>query len=520
MLRRLGDWSCFFFFLFVYCVFFFNDTATTEIYTLSLHDALPISDAGYLTRRLVDIAQDVVINEYDCGTINGIDTRALKDGEEIVEPLKDRIAGRFTLERVKHPITGDVIIDVNEEITDEIAAEIEEIGVEGVRIRTVLTCEAKYGVCQKCYGRNLATNRTVDIGEAVGIIAAQSIGQPGTQLTMRTFHIGGAATKVSEENRTFLRYPVIIKAINGTTVTLENGDILFTRKGTVVVARLLHEIELKKSDKILVDDGQKVVRGEAVVKHGKEEILAEEVAYIHLKKDKVLLITQDQKVDIRNGAELMVKEGDIVQAEESIAIFDPFSEPIIAEHDGIARFRDIVLGTTLKEEINEDTGIIEKKITDFTLESLQPRIVLEDKEGNEVANYYLPGSAYLNIEDGTTVRAGRTLAKLLKESVKTRDITGGLPRVGELFEARKPKVGAILARIGGTVRFEGIVKGKRVIMVEDPFGNEFKQLVPLGRHLLVRDGDYVEAGEMLCDGSQDPHDILDILGEKIGRAHV
>ncbi len=475
--------------------------------------ALKTADAGYLTRRLVDIAQDVVVNEEDCSTINGIDTRALKDGEEIVEPLKDRIAGRFTLERVKHPITGDVIIDVNEEITDEIAGEIEERGVEGVRIRTVLTCEAKYGVCQKCYGRNLATNRTVDIGEAVGIIAAQSIGQPGTQLTMRTFHIGGAATKVSEENRTFLRYPVVVKAINGTTVTLENGDILFTRKGNVIVARVLHEIKIKKNDKILVEDGQKVLSGEAVVKHGKEEILAEEVAYIHLKKDKVLLITQEQKIDIRNGAELMVKEGDIVQAEESIAIFDPFSEPIIAEHDGIVRFHDIVLGTTLKEEINEDTGNIEKKITDFSLESLQPRITLEDKDGNEVANYYLPGAAYLNIEDGASVQAGRTLAKLLKESVKTRDITGGLPRVGELFEARKPKVAAVLAQIGGTVRFTGIVKGKRVIMVEDPFGNEFKHLVPMGRHLLVRDGDYVEAGEMLCEGSEDPHDILDILGE-------
>ena len=475
--------------------------------------ALKTADAGYLTRRLVDIAQDVVVNEEDCGTINGIETRAIKDGEEIVEPLRDRIAGRFTLERVKHPITGEVIIDVNEEITDEIANQIEELGVESVRIRTVLTCEAKYGVCRRCYGRNLATNRTVNIGEAVGIIAAQSIGQPGTQLTMRTFHIGGAATKVSEENRTYLRYPVLIREINGTTVTLENGDILFTRKGNVVVARVLNEINLKKGDKVLIEDGQKVVRDEPIIKRGKKEILAEEVAYIYKKKQKLLMITQDQKINIRNGAELMVKQDDIVKAEESIAIFDPFSEPIIAEHDGTVRFEDIVLGTTLKEEINEDTGNIEKKITEFSLESLQPRLVLEDGEGKEIATYYLPGSAYLNVESGAKVKAGRTLAKLLKESVKTRDITGGLPRVGELFEARKPKIASVLSEIGGIVKFKGIVKSKRVVLVIDDYGHEYKHMVPMGRHLLVRDGDRVEAGEMLCDGSVDPHDILEILGE-------
>jgi DNA-directed RNA polymerase subunit beta' len=475
--------------------------------------ALKTTGAGYLTRRLVDIAQDVVVNEEDCGTINGIDTRAIKDGEEIVESLVDRIAGRFTLERVKHPITGEIIIDVNEEITDEVAQAIEDAGVESVRIRTVLTCEARHGVCQKCYGRNLATNRTVEIGEAVGIIAAQSIGQPGTQLTMRTFHIGGAATSVAEENRTYLRYPVLIREIQGNTVTLDSGDRLFTRKGFVVVAKILRQISLEKGDKLLVEEGQKVIVGEPLLKRGKEDVLSEEIAYISIHDKELLLIAQDQRIDIRNGAELLVDEGDIVRAEESLAIFDPFSEPIIAEVDGKVRFEDIVLGTTLKEEVNEDTGKIEKKITEFTLESLQPRIIIENKEGEEIASYFLPGSAYLNVEDGDVIRKGRTLVKLLKESVKTRDITGGLPRVDELFEARHPKSATVIAKVSGTVHFKGIVKGKRVLEIEDDFGGKHRHLVPMGKHLLVRDRDLVQAGEGLCDGAIDPHDVLDIEGE-------
>ncbi len=482
--------------------------------------ALKTADAGYLTRRLVDIAQDMVVNIDDCGTINGIEISALKDGEDIVESLADRIAGRFTLERVKHPITGEIIIDVNEEITDDVAAKIESVGVESVKIRTVLTCEAEHGVCRKCYGRNLANHKTVDIGEAVGIIAAQSIGQPGTQLTMRTFHIGGAATKVSEENRTKLSYSVLIKDITGNTVTLDNGDVLFTRKGFLTVAKVLRIVPIEPGYSVEVSDGQKVTGGEVLLKKGKEEVKAEEIAFIHLKDDSVVLVAQDQQLDVRNGAELHVGKGDIVPAETSITTFDPFSEPILAESEGIVRFEDIVLGTTLKEEINEDTGNIEKKITEFSLETLQPRIVLVDEEGNEIATYFLPGSSYLNVEDGESVKRGKTLAKLLKESVKTRDITGGLPRVGELFEARRPKNATVLAKISGTVVFKNIVKGKRVIMVEDDYGKEYKHLVPLGKHLLVRDGDLVQAGEPLCDGNTDPHDILDILGENALQAFL
>ncbi len=475
--------------------------------------ALKTADAGYLTRRLVDIAQDVVVNEQDCGTINGIEIEALKDGEEIVESLQDRIAGRFTLERVKHPITGEVIIDVNEEITDELAQHIEEVGIESVRIRTVLTCETKHGVCRKCYGRNLATSWNVDIGESVGIIAAQSIGQPGTQLTMRTFHIGGTATKVSEENQIYLGYPVLVRKVVGSTVTLDGGNELYTRKGYILVSRVLDRHKLKKNDDVLVEDGEKVIADQPIIKRGKKKIKSSGIAYVNVTDEELLLITQEQRIDVRAGSEMQVSEGDVVEAEGAIARFDPFSEPIIAEVGGKVRFTDIVLGTTLKEEINEDTGNVVKKITEFTLESLQPRIVVEDDDGNELATYHLPGSAYLNVDDGDTIKPGRTLSKMLKESVKTRDITGGLPRVGELFEARRPKSPAVLSKISGIVHFKGITKGKRTLVVEDSYDVKYKHQVPMGKHLLVREEDYVEAGEPLCDGATDPHDILNILGE-------
>lgn len=475
--------------------------------------ALKTADAGYLTRRLVDIAQDVVVNEEDCGTINGLEMRALKDGEEIVESLADRIRGRFTIERIKHPITGDVIVDVNEEITDEKAEEIEELGIESVRVRTVLTCEARHGVCQKCYGRNLATNRTVDIGEAVGIIAAQSIGQPGTQLTMRTFHIGGTATRTVEENQISLKYPVIIEQFEGNIVELDTGIRLFTRKGKAIVRRIMDTYPLEDDAELLVEDGQKIVKGQAILKKNNDEVESSHNAIVKIVNDKLILVSQPQVVEIKNGSELFVSEGDILEPGEIIATFDPFSEPIIAEQSGTVKFYDVLLGTTLREEINEDTGKIEKRITEHNLEKLQPRIVIEDESGNELGLYFLPGGAYVNVEDGESVKSGRTLARLLREGVKTMDITGGLPRVGELFEARKPKNPAVLAQVSGTVHFQGIVKGKRVVLVEDDYGNEYKHLVPMGRHLLVREGDKVEAGEKLCEGAISPHDVLKVLGE-------
>ncbi|MDR2028685.1 MAG: DNA-directed RNA polymerase subunit beta' [Treponema sp.] len=480
--------------------------------------ALKTAEAGYLTRRLVDIAQDVVVNEDDCGTINGIAYSAIKDGEDIVEPLSDRIVGRYTLERVKHPITGELIIDVNEEITESIAMAIEAAGVESVRIRTVLTCEAKHGVCRRCYGRNLATNRSVDIGEAVGTIAAQSIGQPGTQLTMRTFHIGGAATKISEENRTFLKYPVYIREVTGAHVELPDGRRLFTRKGYTVVNKVMKEFKIEPKDELLVEDGKRIIRGEPIIKRGGKNILSPEIAYAMVLGDAkdsraLYLIGQDQKIEIRNGSEFVVKKGEVVGAEKTIATFDPFSDPIIAEASGIVKYEDIIPGTTLKEEIDEETGNIEKRITEFQLESKQPRIYIVDDGGNELASYFLPGGAYIQVDEGEKINAGRTIAKTLKESAKAMDITSGLPRVSELFEARKPKSPAVLALVSGLVYFKGIIKGKRVVVIQDAFGKEYKHLIPMTKRLLVRDGDTVEAGEPLCVGSVNPHDILHILGE-------
>ena len=475
--------------------------------------ALKTADAGYLTRRLVDIAQDVVVNEEDCGTINGIEYTAVKEGDEIIEPLRDRIAGRYTLERVVHPITHDIIIDVNEYITDELAAEIEAAGVESVKLRSVLTCESKHGVCMKCYGRNLARNKIVEIGEAVGIIAAQSIGQPGTQLTMRTFHVGGTATKISEENRILLKYPVIIKDVSGTHVMLDNGNWLFTRKGWITVNKVIQEYKIEKSDKIFVEDGQKILKGEPILSHAGKEVISSYIAYIAIREKKICLISQDQKLEIRNGSEVVIKVGDYVAAQESLAIFDPFSEPIISEYNGYVHFEDIIPGSTLNEELDEETGKIEKRISEFQFDTKQPRILITDESGNTIGSYYLPGGAYLLVEDKTPIKAGMIMAKMLKESAKTKDITGGLPRVSELFEARKPKSPAVLAQISGIVSFKGILKGKRVLIVRDQYGKEFKHLVPMSKRLLVRDGDTVEAGEQLCDGALNPHDILFISGE-------
>ncbi len=479
--------------------------------------ALKTADAGYLTRRLVDIAQDAVINEDDCGTINGVVHTAIKDGEEIVEALRERIVGRYVLDPIRHPITGEIIVDSNEEITEEIADAIDEAGIEEVTIRTVLTCEAEHGVCRKCYGRNLATGRTVDIGEAVGIIAAQSIGQPGTQLTMRTFHIGGAAQKSSEENRIYLKYPVLVTEVAGTYVSLPEGRSLFTRKGAIHACKIFSNFELGKGDTLLVEDGQRILKGDEIVKHANGSVeKSHDISYAKVLKDRVLLIAQEMKIEVRNGSEVLVSPGDILAANQTIATFDPFSDPIISEKDGYVRYEDIIPGSTLKEEINEETGNVEKKITEFAAErdAKQPRVIITDEAGNEIVTYFLPGGAYLNVEDGELVKAGRTLAKTLKESAKAMDITGGLPRVSELFEARKPKTPAVLAMVSGTVAFRGIVKGKRVVVVRDIFGKEYKHLVPMGRRLLVRDGDQVEAGDLLCDGNRNPHEIMAILGEQ------
>ncbi|MCF0241274.1 MAG: DNA-directed RNA polymerase subunit beta' [Treponema sp.] len=475
--------------------------------------ALKTADAGYMTRRLVDVAQDVVINEEDCGTINGIDYAAIKDGDDIKVHLADRIKGHFTIERVVHPITGELICEVNEYITPDLAKKIEAAGVEKVKLRTVLTCEAKHGLCIKCYGQNLARNKIVEIGEAVGIIAAQSIGQPGTQLTLRTFHSGGTAEMTTEDNHIILKFNAIMKDISGTHVVLKNGNWLFTRKGSMTVIRILDQIKLEKGDSLLVEDGMSVLRGTPIIKHGAKEVNATVTGKILVQDKELYLVSKEQKISIANGSTIYVKAGDKVEKGKPIGEFELYNEPIIAESDGYVHFEDIISGSTLAEKMDPNTGAVERTISDLHLDVKQPRILITDEAGNEQGSYYLPAGAVLAVEDKQKIAAGITLAKMPKEAMKSQDITGGLPRVSELFEARKPKIPCVLAQISGLVKFKGITKGKRIVTVEDEFGKVFEHLVPMTRRMIVRDGDHVEAGEALCNGSPNPQDVLAILGE-------
>ena len=475
--------------------------------------ALKTADAGYMTRRLVDVAQDVVVNEEDCCTINGIDYAAIKDGDDIKVHLAERIVGHYTIERVVHPITGELICDVNQYIDDAMAEAIEAAGVEKVKLRTVLTCEAKHGICVKCYGKNLARNKIVEIGEAVGIIAAQSIGQPGTQLTLRTFHSGGAAEMSTDDNRIVLKFNAFMKDVAGTHVEKEDGKWLFTRKGYMTVIRILDEIKFESKDEILVSDGEKLMRGTPLLKKDGKEVLASANGSVIIKDGIIYLTSKEQKIEIANGSTIYAKAGDYVKKGEAIGEFDQFSEPIIAESSGYIHFEDIIEGSTLEEKVDLQTGATERYISDLHLDVKSPRIVITDEAGNPQGNYYLPAGALLLVDDKKSVQAGTILAKMPKEAMKTNDITGGLPRVSELFEARKPKNPSVLAQISGTVEFKDISKGKRVIIVKDEFGKEFEHLVPLTKRLIVRDGDKVEAGEPLCAGSPNPQEVLAILGE-------
>jgi DNA-directed RNA polymerase subunit beta' len=330
---------------------------------------------------------------------------------------------------------------------------------------------------------------------------------------MRTFHIGGAVSKVSEENRIFLKFPVYIKDVVGIHVDLPDGHWLFSRKGQMIVNKVMSGFKIERSNTILVENGQRIYRGAPIIRRGNEEILSPENAYALRIEDDLYLIGQDQKIEIRNGSEVLVKKGDVIAADKTIAQFDPFSDPIIAEVSGVVQYEDIISGTTLKEEVDEESGNSEKRISEFQLESKQPRLVIIDNDGTELATYFLPGGAYIQVDDGEQVTAGRTIAKTLKESAKADDITSGLPRVSELFEARKPKFPSVLAQISGTVSFKGNIKGKRLIVIEDSFGKEYKHLIPMNKRLLVRDSDTVEAGEALCVGASNPHEVLHIMGE-------
>ncbi len=426
--------------------------------------ALKTADAGYLTRRLVDVAQDVIITEEDCGTILGLDVSALKEGEKVIEPLADRILGRVGVEDVIDPISGEVIVKAGDEIREEDANRIEYLGIDIVKIRSVLTCESRRGVCVKCYGRNLATGRVVTLGEAVGVVAAQSIGEPGTQLTLRTFHIGGTAARIAEETSLVAKVP---------------GKIRFNERVRTLDA----------------SGGSRVV----ISRHGEVEIVDDE--------DRVRA-----KYRIPYGAHLNVKEGDTVNDGDPVFEWDPYSMPILSEKKGTVKFVDIMDEVTVREELDDKTGLRQRVIIDVRDKNLHPTIRIASATGRKMAEYLIPTGARILAHDGDSVVGGQILAKIPREFSKTRDITGGLPRVAELFEARKPKDAAVVSEIDGTVKFAGTVRGLRKLVVTNESGAEKEYLIQHGKHLMVKEGDYVIAGEALSEGPINPHDILRIKG--------
>ncbi|RMG21734.1 MAG: DNA-directed RNA polymerase subunit beta' [Deltaproteobacteria bacterium] len=436
--------------------------------------ALKTANSGYLTRRLVDVAQDTIVTEKDCGTFDGITMMPLIEGGEIVEPLQERILGRTALFDVTDPYTGEVIVKAGQEIDEQLANKIVDAGIERVDIRSVLTCQSRRGVCALCYGRDLARGRPVSMGEAVGVIAAQSIGEPGTQLTMRTFHIGGAASRRAEQSTLESRGAGTVRFHNLQTVKRSDG-------ATVVVNR---------NGELSIADAE-----------GRER----------------------ERYNIIYGAKLLVEDGQQVEGGQLLAEWDPFAIPILTEYGGTAVYEDIVEGVTMLDQVDEVTGLSQRVVTETKDPDVRPRISIVDEDGNPIlapngspVRYFLPVGAHIAVLDGDQVSPGDVIARIPRETSKTKDITGGLPRVAELFEARKPKEAAVVSEIEGTVKFGKDTKGKRKVLVvpDDPKAETKEYLIPKGKHISVQEGDRVRPGEPLMDGAANPHDILAVLGEK------
>jgi DNA-directed RNA polymerase subunit beta' len=428
--------------------------------------ALKTADAGYLTRRLVDVAQDLVINEHDCGTLRGIVVRPLKDNEEIVESLSERILGRVSVHDIFDPFTDDLILESGEEITEAVAKHIEETNIEEVEIRSMLTCETKRGGCAKCYGRNLATGNMVSAGEAVGVIAAQSIGEPGTQLTLRTFHVGGTASNIAVEAQIRAKFEGVIE--------FEGVRVLDT----------------------IDTDGekQKVVMGRAG-----------EIRIVDPKTKNVLMTN-----NVPYGSFMRVKNGTKVKKDDQICYWDPYNAVLLSEFDGSVEFESIIENVTFKEESDEQTGHREKVIIDTKDKTKNPSIIINGKDNSK--GYNIPVGAHLAVEEGAKLKAGQIMAKIPRSMGKSRDITGGLPRVTELFEARNPSNPAVVSEIDGVVTYGGIKRGNREIFIESKDAVKMRYLVSLSKHILVQDNDFVKAGTPLSDGAITPADILSIKG--------
>ncbi|HEX8696646.1 MAG TPA: DNA-directed RNA polymerase subunit beta' [Longimicrobium sp.] len=449
----------------------FREGLTVLEYFISTHGArkgladtaLKTADAGYLTRRLVDVAQDVTITEDDCGTVLGLEVSALKEGEDVVEPLMDRIVGSVAADDVFDPIDKEMLVEAGELINEEIAVNIEDAGIQTVKIRSVLTCESRRGLCRKCYGRNLATMGMVDQGEAVGILAAQSIGEPGTQLTLRTFHIGGTAARIAATTQRKSKVEGVAQFERITSVqTPEGARIVTSREGEIIMRT-----------------AEGAVRSRLAVPY---------------------------------GATISVADGDKIAVGDTLFSWDPYSEPIVADFGGTVRFLDIVDEETVREELDESTGRRQMVIIEDRSKKLHPMIEIMGENGVKLREFIVPVGAQLTVRDAEKIEPGATLAKIAREAYKTRDITGGLPRIAELFEARRPKDPAVITEIDGTVRFGDIKRGKREVLVIPEAGNERVYEVPVGKHLRVHEGDFVRAGDRLSEGPVNPHDILRIKG--------
>lgn len=472
--------------------------------------ALKTADAGYLTRRLVDISQDVVIREIDCGTTVGIDISAIKEGDEVIESIGDRIIGRTLLYDLYHPITNDLIAGADTIIDEDIAAKIDALDYDSIEIRSVLTCESRHGVCAKCYGRNLATARPVEIGEAVGIIAAQSIGQPGTQLTMRTFHIGGIAQGSVNESEIRFSYPVYVQNMTFKTIETDDLDIISVRRGYLEVKRVVQEIPNKDKKKVLLGENDKIYAGQKILED--DEIVAKGAGRIKITPKTVYILGDVYSTPINVGSKIICESDNFYDRNEVLVEFDSMTELIVTEIDGEVQFVDVEKNKSMVEEIDPVSKAKRRTIVEYKTEKLQPKINIVNDEGDEIS-YLLPKGAILDVDDKDRVNAGTILAKMPKDAEKTKDITGGLPRVAELFEARIPKEKATLAEIDGRVIIGDTVKTKRKIKVENE--NEVQEYsVPASKFLRVQDGDFIQKGEKIDDGPIDPHDILKIQGRR------
>lgn len=488
--------------------------------------ALKTADAGYLTRRLVDVSQDVIIRMEDCGTEDGYTVKPDKEGEKVIVSLRAKMAGRYLAQDVADPSTDEIVYERNTLITEEIAKTIEDLGYEEMKVRSILTCEAETGVCARCYGMDLATLAPVEKGEAVGIIAAQSIGQPGTQLTMRTFHIGGAASTKSVENTIKAPYDAIVKSIQGKVVENSEKKTTMVKRGSILLAQILATYDKNDFEEYDLQDQARIIRGEVIGRSKNKEgnlvaVYASAPGVVHEIDNKIHVVGNDYSIHLNAGSTLEVAAGDIVQAGHILCEFDPYNALVVTGSRGKVEFVDIEEGKNLKIEEIPGTDYTMKKVVAYRGEKLFPKVQIYDK-GKLTEEINLPLGAVITVEKGASVKPGDVLAKIEAKAEKTKDITGGLPRVDELFEARHPKEPCHLAEIDGVVSDRGeIVRDKRLIHIlpegvseEEAEETKATTNIPMHKQILVQDGEVVRKGDALDDGIMDPHDILDILGEE------